>query len=80
VGSFARHEGEPTVQAPWASCEIMRYDGYAVHMVIAPWNHWYHCMGNTFGTWLPGSPKGFRTRHHREHVEGDYKHPPPKGM
>jgi hypothetical protein len=49
-------------------------------MSIVPWNNWYHCMGNTFGTWLPGSPKGFRTRHHREHVEGDYKNPPPKGI
>ena len=45
-----------------------------------PWNAWYHCMGHTYGTWLPGDPRGFRTRHHREHVEGDYKNPPPKGM
>lgn len=44
-----------------------------------PWCDWYHIMGSTFGTWLPGDPKGFRTRHHREHVEGDYKNPPPKG-
>ena len=44
-----------------------------------PWHDWYHCMGHTYGTWLPGDPKGFRTRHHREHVEGDYKHPPPRG-
>lgn len=44
-----------------------------------PWNNWYHCMGHTFGTWLPGSKKGFRTRHHRLHVEGDYKNPPPPG-
>jgi hypothetical protein len=36
-------------------------------------------MGHTYGTWLPGDPKGFRTRHHREHCEGDYKNPPPKG-
>src|SRR5689334_1278780 len=36
-------------------------------------------MGNTYGTWLPGNPKGFRTRHHREHVDGDYKAPPPEG-
>jgi hypothetical protein len=36
-------------------------------------------MGNTKGTWLPGDPKGFRTRHHREHVEGDYKNRPQKG-
>ena len=41
-----------------------------------PWNNWYHCMGNTHGTWLPGDPRGFRTRHHKEHVEGDYKNPP----
>jgi hypothetical protein len=33
-------------------------------------------MGHTYGTWLPGDPKGFRTRHHREHIEGDYKKPP----
>ena len=43
------------------------------------WNGWYHCMSNTYGTWLPGDPRGFRTRKHREHVEGDYKNPPPKG-
>jgi hypothetical protein len=44
-----------------------------------PWNHWYHCMCNTYGTWLPGDPRGFRTRHHRLHVDGDYKNPPPAG-
>jgi hypothetical protein len=33
-------------------------------------------MGNTYGTWLPGDPRGFRTRNHREHVEGDYRNPP----
>src|SRR5258707_1081254 len=44
-----------------------------------PWNDWYHIMCHTYGTWLPGDPKGCRTRHHREHVEGDYKNPPPKG-
>jgi hypothetical protein len=59
---------------------IMRCGGTLRGMILVPWDNWYHCMGNTFGTWLPGSPKGFRTRHHREHVEGDYKHPPPKGM
>jgi len=44
-----------------------------------PWNQWFHVMGHTYGTWLPGDPKGFRTRHHREHIEGDYKNPPPSG-
>ena len=37
-------------------------------------------MGNTYGTWLPGDPRGFRTRHHREHVDGDYKNPPAPGQ
>lgn len=32
----------------------------------------------TYGTWLAGDARGFRTRHHREHVEGDYKYPPPR--
>ena len=43
------------------------------------WHHWYHCMGNTYGTWLPGDPRGFRTPSHRQHVEGDYRNPPPDG-
>lgn len=47
---------------------------------MGAWNGWYHVNGNTFGTWLRGDPHGWRARHHREHVEGDYKHPPPAGM
>ena len=43
------------------------------------WNNWYHCIVSTYGAWLPGDPRGFRTRKHREHVDGDYKSPPPKG-
>ncbi|MCH7990537.1 MAG: hypothetical protein IID46_15455, partial [Planctomycetes bacterium] len=31
----------------------------------------------TYGSWLYGDERGFRTRHHREHIEGDYKKPPP---
>ncbi len=49
-------------------------------MGIQPWNDWYHVMCHTYGTWLPGDPRGFRTRHHREHVEGDYKNPPTPGQ
>lgn len=41
--------------------------------------HWFHHILTTYGAWLPGDPRGFRTRHHREHVEGDYKNPPPPG-
>jgi len=44
------------------------------------WNGWYHCISSTYGAWLPGDPRGFRTRGHREHVEGDYKSPPAAGM
>ena len=43
------------------------------------WNAWYHVMSNTYGTWLRGDPRGWRTRHHREHVDGDYKHRPAPG-
>ncbi|MEK6703723.1 MAG: hypothetical protein AABZ53_15795 [Planctomycetota bacterium] len=43
------------------------------------WNDWYHLNGNTYGTWVRGDSRGWRARHHREHVDGDYKHPPPEG-
>ena len=43
------------------------------------WNHWYHVNGNTYGTWLPGDPRGWREKRHKRHVDGDYKNPPPKG-
>jgi hypothetical protein len=43
------------------------------------WNGWYHVNGNTYGTWLRGDQRGWRSRWHREHVEGDYKNPPPPG-
>src|SRR5256885_771098 len=47
---------------------------------MQPWNDWYHCTAHTYGSWLRGDPRGWRSRHHREHVEGDYKHLPPKGI
>lgn len=40
---------------------------------------WFHVQCNTYGTWAHGDARGFRTRHHRQHVEGDYKRPPPAG-
>ena len=40
---------------------------------------WFHVTTHTYGAWLPGDPRGFRTRHHRKHVEGDYRNPPPPG-
>jgi len=41
---------------------------------------WFHITSHTYGAWLHGDPKSFRTRHHREHIIGDYKNPPPPGM
>jgi REP element-mobilizing transposase RayT len=44
-----------------------------------PWNNWYHVTVHAYGSWLRGDPRGWRSLHHREHVDGDYKHPPPDG-
>jgi len=41
---------------------------------------WIHFVTTTYGAWLSGDPRGFRTRHHREHVAGDYKNPPPRDL
>ncbi len=41
---------------------------------------WYHIIDTAYGAWLYGDPRGFRTRHHREHVDGDYKNLPPQGL
>jgi hypothetical protein len=40
---------------------------------------WIHFVETVYGAWLYGDARGFRTRHHREHVAGDYKDPPPAG-
>lgn len=44
-----------------------------------PGLRWHLVTINTFGTWLHGSPRGFRSRHHRIHSNGDYRNPPPAG-
>jgi hypothetical protein len=41
---------------------------------------WFHITAHTYGAWLHGDSKSFRMRHHREHIVGDYKNPPPPGM
>ena len=46
---------------------------------MVPWENWYHSTSHLFGAWLPGDPRGWRSRDHRYHCEGDYKRPPPKG-
>ena len=45
----------------------------------APGKWWRHVIINTRCSWLHGSPRGFRSRRHRIHSSGDYKHPPPAG-
>jgi REP element-mobilizing transposase RayT len=44
-----------------------------------PWNDWFHLIAHVYGSWLRGDPRGWRAVHHRQHVEGDYKNPTPKG-
>jgi REP element-mobilizing transposase RayT len=43
------------------------------------WNNRYHVTVHAYGSWVRGDPRGWRSRNHREDVEGDYKKPPPKG-
>ncbi|MCX5661933.1 MAG: hypothetical protein NTW19_19820 [Planctomycetota bacterium] len=45
----------------------------------APGLRWYHVTFSTYGSWLPGDPRGFRDKGHRIHSSGDHLHPPPAG-
>jgi REP element-mobilizing transposase RayT len=45
-------------------------------MSTIAWNNWFHVTSHTYGTWLPGDPRGWRTRHHRVDAPGDYRHAP----
>jgi REP element-mobilizing transposase RayT len=60
---------------PWAF--VFFREWYHFAMGHPPWNNWFHCTGSTYGAWLRGDPRGWRARHHRQHVNGDYKRPPP---
>lgn len=40
---------------------------------------WAHVIAGTLGSWLPGDPRGFRSRRHRVHSSGDYRNTPPPG-
>jgi len=46
---------------------------------MPPWRNWWHLILTTRGAWLPGDPRGFRSRDHRIHSSGDYKNRPPDG-
>jgi len=39
---------------------------------------WFHITFSTYGQWLPGDPRGFRSWKHVIHSSGDYKNPPPR--
>ena len=40
---------------------------------------WRHVTIGTHNSWLPGDPRGFRSKDHKIHSSGDYKNPPPTG-
>ncbi|MEI7688324.1 MAG: hypothetical protein WCL32_25235 [Planctomycetota bacterium] len=40
---------------------------------------WRHAVISTHNSWLPGDPRGFRSKEHQIHSSGDYKNPPPPG-
>jgi REP element-mobilizing transposase RayT len=42
------------------------------------WNDWYHVVVSSYGSWLPGDRRGWRTQKHRRDVPGDYRNPPPE--
>ena len=44
-----------------------------------PGYRWRLVTFSTKGSWLPGDPRGWRSRGHKRHSSGDYKHPPPAG-
>lgn len=39
---------------------------------------WWHLILTCRGQWLPGDPRGFRSRNHRIHSSGDYRNRPPE--
>ena len=41
---------------------------------------WFHAILTTYGAWLRGDRRGFRTRNHQTHIDGDYKSPPEPGQ
>src|SRR5262245_34899553 len=84
--AHVRHGGRIhrlAVQSALYGSQMRLADGrgrvYRRAIMAGAWRNWYHAMGNTYATWPPGDPRGWRSWRHREHCEGDYKHPPPPG-
>jgi hypothetical protein len=44
-----------------------------------PGKLWRHIVIGTHGSWLPGDPRGWRSRNHKRHSSGDYRDPPSPG-
>ena len=44
-----------------------------------PGYRWRFVTIGTLNSWLPGDERGWRSRKHRRHSSGDYRHPPPPG-
>src|SRR2546425_200573 len=44
-----------------------------------PGMQWWHIVISTYASWLPGDPRGFRSKKHKIHSSGDYKNLPPEG-
>ena len=44
-----------------------------------PGTAWRHVILSTLSSWLPGDPRGWRSRRHKRHSSGDYRNPPPEG-
>ncbi|MHB1156655.1 MAG: hypothetical protein ACYC26_07435 [Phycisphaerales bacterium] len=44
-----------------------------------PGKRWRLITISTYAAWLPGDARGFRSRDHKIHSNGDYKHRPPVG-
>jgi len=45
----------------------------------SPGMAWRHVIISTRNAWLPGDRRGWRSRRHKRHSSGDYRHPPPPG-
>ncbi len=39
---------------------------------------WWHVQISTFGSWLPGDERGFRSHDHQIHSSGNYNNRPPR--
>jgi hypothetical protein len=62
------------------NARTMPQEGHPAELPQNPHWRWFHVILTAYGAWLYGDARGFRTRHHRENVEGDYKNPPSRGL